>query len=122
MAGVEFEALTSLLVLEEIAKGDPEAAAKRTAACAGLPQVLIEPAAVVLAKQLVALKAVPVTEPEDAMHIALATLHHLDYIVSWNFVHMVSGSAKYRLQKCLAQLGHVPPLIVNPEEFLQELP
>jgi len=34
--------------------------------------------------------AIPRTEPEDALHIALASVNHLDALASWNFKHIVS--------------------------------
>ena len=34
--------------------------------------------------------AIPVSEPEDTYHIAIASLHHIDALASWNFSHIVS--------------------------------
>lgn len=34
--------------------------------------------------------AIPVSEPEDAYHIAIAAIHHIDALASWNFSHIVS--------------------------------
>lgn len=34
--------------------------------------------------------AIPMSEPEDAYHIAIASMNHLDALVSWNFKHIVS--------------------------------
>jgi hypothetical protein len=74
-----------------------------------------------LAKQLIDLGAVPKTEPEDALHIALATLVQMDYIVSWNFAHLVGVSAKLKLNEAIKQLGLIPPKFATPEDLLLEI-
>lgn len=42
-----------------------------------------------LAMEYVSRGAVPESYPEDAMHIAVASLHGMDYLLSWNFRHIV---------------------------------
>jgi hypothetical protein len=46
--------------------------------------------AVDLAKAYIAEKVVGETSFADCLHIALATIHHADYLVSWNFKHIVN--------------------------------
>jgi hypothetical protein len=67
-------------------------------------------------------KAIPADEEEDAVHIALATLSGVEFIATWNFAHMVSPAAKYRLQKHIDFLGYACPLLATPEELLETLP
>ena len=117
----EFVAWMSDLVLDEASAGDPSAAAARIAACAGLSLLDINPAAQSFARELIRTGAVPPTEPEDALHIALATVHQMDYIASWNFAHLVGPAAKFKLQSKIAALGHRPPIIATPEEIFEEL-
>lgn len=119
--GVAFEAVTSNLVLREVAAGNPEAAMRRLAICQPLPKFSVEADCEELAERLIAAGAVPPTEQEDAIHIALATLVQVEYIATWNFAHMVSPAAKYRLQKHIEQLGFTPPLLATPEELLETL-
>jgi len=42
-----------------------------------------------LAKEYVKYGAVPESYPEDAYHIAVAVLNEMDYLLSWNFRHIV---------------------------------
>jgi len=63
--------------------------------------------------------AIPVTEPEDALHIAIATVSHAHYLVTWNFAHLVGPDTKLRLLDTLRALGHTPPLLTTPEELLE---
>jgi hypothetical protein len=75
-----------------------------------------------LARLLIKAGAVPDTEPEDALHLALATLAGVDYIVTWNFAHMVGPSAKAQLSRHIENLGYKPPLIATPDDLLEEFP
>ncbi len=121
MAGRCYEPLISVLVMSEIRRGDVTAAAERVAVCSSLAQLSLTQSAERLAQQLIDMRAVPATEPEDALHIALATLAEVDYLASWNFAHIVGPSAKLKLQFQLKELGYKPPAIASPEEILEEL-
>ena len=46
--------------------------------------------AVNLANEYIDKGAIPMSEPEDAYHIAIASVNHLDALASWNFKHIVS--------------------------------
>jgi predicted nucleic acid-binding protein len=63
--------------------------------------------------------AIPVTEPEDALHIAIATISQAHYLVTWNFAHLVGPDTKLRLLDTLRALGHTLPLLTTPEELLE---
>lgn len=76
-------------MLQEAARGDAEAAKQRLLACEQAVSLDISQDAQHLALLLIKAGAVPETEPEDALHLALATLAGVDYIVTWNFAHMV---------------------------------
>ena len=109
----------SELVLAEVGRGDPHAAQRRLALVAGL-QCLPEPANVVsLAMRLMDADVVPMTEPEDATHIALATLSQATYLVTWNFSHFVGPEAKFKVFAALRDWGYTPPLFTTPEELLE---
>jgi hypothetical protein len=62
---------------------------------------------------------VPRSEPEDASHIAQATLVQTDYIATWNFAHMGGPQAKYRLVQNIERWGYKAPLLATPEEIFE---
>lgn len=117
-----FTPLISGLVLQEAARGDPQAALLRLQACEQADSLQVSLEAQSLGQRLMNVGAVPQTEPEDALHLALATLAQVDYIVTWNFKHMVGPSAKALLVRHIERLGYAAPLIATPEELLEELP
>ena len=111
------QACLSALVIEEISRGDAEAAQKRLNLAQGLLQLKQIPEATALAHRLINAGAVPRTEPEDALHIALATVHQCRLLVSWNFAHFVGFEPRYRLLEQLKGWGYSPAYLVTPEEI-----
>jgi hypothetical protein len=107
------------LVIEEAARGDPSAAVLRLDVLQQLPVLPIETAAKELATAIIGAGAIPGTEPEDALHIAVATVSQVHYLVTWNCAHLVGPDAKLRLLDTLRALGHAPPLLTTPEELLE---
>lgn len=93
----------SQLVLDEIAKGNPEAAHRRLAMVEGLQSVVVTAEALDLAARLISSGVVPANEPEDATHIALAALHKFAFLVTWNFSHFVGSEAKLQVMRALSE-------------------
>lgn len=115
----QYELCCSQLTIDEVTKGDHAAAARRLALTDQCTLLPYDEAAAAFAIRLIEVKAVPITEPEDATHIAIATLALVKYIASWNFSHMVGPQAKRQLEKAIAGLGHEPPLLATPEEIFE---
>ena len=109
------------MVISEISRGDPGAALRRAQLCEGLESLIVDEKATALAQQLIHLKAIPEQEPEDATHIAVATLNNIQFIASWNFSHLVGPEAKFKLQTQLKDLGYPVPLLATPEDLLEVL-
>jgi predicted nucleic acid-binding protein len=118
-AGDYWSLAISELVIEEAARGDPLAAAERLHAVRKLDVLPIGSEAQILAQSLISSGALPPTEPEDALHIALATVTGARYLVSWNFAHLVGPDAKVKLLDAVRACGKVPALLTTPEELLE---
>ncbi len=114
-----WEIAISALVIEEAAKGDPTAANRRLQALRDLPSLPIRAQARDLATSLVQSGIVPASEPEDALHVAIATVSKMHYLLTWNFAHLAGPDAKQRLLDGLRTLGYTPPLLTTPEELLE---
>jgi predicted nucleic acid-binding protein len=119
LANERFELFVSNVVIDECAIGNEEAANRRVGVCSVLNSLAINAAATELSLQLMQQGTAPHTEPEDALHIALATVHGMDCIATWNFSHMASRDAKVKLSDGLTQLGFKPPVMATPEELLE---
>jgi hypothetical protein len=112
----------SELVVEESARGDPAAAQMRLLAINPLDLIPITQEMQIFAQELITAGAIPPTEPEDALHIAVATLSGAHYLVSWNFAHLVGPDRKITLLDTIRSLGQTPALLTTPEELMEMLP
>jgi predicted nucleic acid-binding protein len=121
LQGQKFEAFTSELVIDEITKGDVMAARRRVEVSSAASVLAITPEADNFATLLINSGAIPPTEPEDALHIAIATLSKMDYILSFNFAHMVGAESKFLLQTAIASLGYKPPYLVTADDLLEAI-
>ncbi len=64
-------------------------------------------------------KAVPESEPRDAAHIALAAVHGLTYLVTWNFKHILNPHLQRRIGDNCRESGFTPATICTPEQLLE---
>ena len=79
---------------EEAKRGDPDAAQRRLQVLEDLPFLEIVNEAEGLAAALIAEGAIPASAKDDAAHIALATVHNVDYLLTWNFRHIDNAETK----------------------------
>jgi hypothetical protein len=55
----------------------------------------------------------------DALHLAVATFHGMDFLVSWNFSHILSARIRSIIQEINALRGILTPIICTPEELME---
>jgi predicted nucleic acid-binding protein len=116
-ASGKFRLLISQLVRDECCGGDPAAAAERLQAIDSLELLDITEAVQDLADKLTAAGAVPPSEPRDALHIAIAAAHGVQYLVTWNFKHIANAAMRGRIEAVCRDAGFEPPIICTPEEL-----
>ena len=112
-----FDLYVSVLVVEEAKAGGAEAAQSRLAAISGLPILEINDAAEQLSKRLMDEGAIPSSRTEDALHISLATVHGMDFLLTWNFRHINNAEMKARIRTAIETVGYECPVICSPEEL-----
>jgi hypothetical protein len=107
-------------VLRECGAGDPDAAKKRLAALNNVPLLLITEQALHIAESLVERGIVPAKAAEDALHIAIATVNGVYYLLTWNCRHIANPEIQRGIAEYLEQTGLFLPFICTPEELLGE--
>jgi hypothetical protein len=117
-----FELYTSEVVRIEAAAGDATAAAERLVALDPLPLLDVTPAATALAGALIAEQAFPPNEARDALHVAVATVHGMDYLLTWNFKHIANAQMQDRIVEVCQRHGYRPPVICSPEALSEPSP
>lgn len=115
-----FEPHISALVVQEAEHGDAEAAQKRLSAISKMPVLSISDEAERLASLLIKDGPIPEQYPEDALHIALATVNGMDYLLTWNFTHINNAQMKAKIISLVEAEGYLCPTICSPEELLGE--
>ena len=118
-AAERFDLFVSQLVVRECSGGDTAAVNDRLDCIAALPVLPITPEAEALVVALIKGRAVPESQPNDALHIALAAVHGVQYLVSWNFRHIVNASLRPAIERVCRDRGYDPPILCTPEELLE---
>jgi hypothetical protein len=108
----------SQLVLDECSDGDPSAAAERLEVVKNVDLIESSGEVDALAAALIAGKAIPVSEPRDAFHIAISAVNGVDYLLTWNFKHIANASLRGRIEQVCRDAGFDPPIICTPDELM----
>lgn len=115
----DFELIVSDLVMEEVNRGDAEAAIARRAALEGIPVLCTQDEAIGLAETLLSSGMIPREAVADALHIALAATHGMDYLLTWNCKHIANAQIRNRIVAVVEGAGYSCPVICTPEELLE---
>lgn len=110
----------SQLVAIEASGGDEGSAGQRAAILEGIPRLAITDAAGELAERLVRSGAVPTQAAEDALHIALAAVHGIEYLLTWNCRHIANATMRPAIESACRTAGYEPPVICTPEELIDD--
>src|SRR5580700_10700982 len=110
----------SQLVIDEASAGDPAAAHERLKALQNLPLLDITPDVAGLASSILAAGKVPRKAATDAAHIAIAAVHGMDFLVTWNCVHIANAAIARALAFICREHGCECPVICTPEELMGE--
>lgn len=113
-----FELLVSEAVLDEIHRGDPRLAARRGALVRSIKVADTTALAAQLARDLIAERALPTIATADALHIGIATANGADFLLSWNFRHIVNAQMRHRIEGVCSDAGFEAPTICTPEELM----
>jgi hypothetical protein len=115
-----YELYSSRLVVVECQAGDPQAAADRMAAMAGIPLLEQSPEVASLAEALLRDVPLPPKAASDALHIATAAVHGMEYLLTWNCTHIANVTFRPQIEAVCRAAGYEPPLICTPEELSVE--
>jgi predicted nucleic acid-binding protein len=118
-AALEFAFYASRLVVAEAQLGDPTAAAARLALLEPITLLAETAESRVLARRLLAVGGLPAKAASDALHIAIATVHGMDYLVTWNCKHIANARMLRFVGETCRAAGFEVPVICTPEELAE---
>ncbi len=113
-----YEMVISAIVIDELMRAPESKRELLLAQVDGLELLQITPEAEHLARLYIRNKILPARSLDDARHVAVATLHRVDALVSWNFGHLVNVRRTMAIHELHALMGLHIINIVTPEEVL----
>jgi predicted nucleic acid-binding protein len=117
---VGFESYVSQIVMQEVSAGDPDAAAQRVQAVKDLAVLQVTDDVPRLAEELIQRVPLPAKAAADAVHIAMAVVHGMDYLLTWNCTHIANAALRSRIDAICRARGYEPVIICTPEELLED--
>lgn len=114
----KYELLTSPAVINELSAGIPERSAQRLSLIRGLSLLPIEPAIITIAETYMRQKVMPADPTGDALHLAIASFHKCDFLVTWNCQHIANANKFGHIRRVNTMLGLFVPSLVTPLELL----
>lgn len=114
-----FELFGSAVVIKEARDGTPELAAARLEFMREVTLLEITPEADELKAELLRQAALPSKAELDALHIAVATVHGMDYLASWNCRHIANAVTLPKVYAICRSSGYEPPLVCTPLELME---
>ena len=112
-----FTMYVSQAVLNEVAQGDTEIAVQRMELLRGVPLLELDQAVQDLASQFLTRSNLPPKAHIDAIHAA-ATVHGLDYLLTWNCKHIANAQIQGKLAEISFDCGYELPILCTPYELL----
>jgi len=109
------------LVVAEAGRGDIEIAGKRLDHLRGIPELRVTAESRDVARTLVEQGALPQKAQADALHIAVAAVHHMDLLLTWNCRHIDNPVTKPVVRSICATMGFSCPEICTPLQLLEAM-
>ena len=116
-----FEFIISDIVLNEVSRGDVIASQRRLEVLANLPVLDVSLESIMLEENLIDAGGVPQHSRPDAQHIAIATVNSIEYLISWNYKHIVNEAKRQLINEICHAAGFQPTILCTPIELIEEI-
>ena len=113
-----FVFVISPIVLAETSQGDANAVQQRLEVLSHLTVLEVLPEADILTQKLLDTGAVPQNFRSDAEHIAITTVHEVEYLASWNHKHIVNPNKREHINQVCREAGFEPTTICTPTDLI----
>ena len=116
----KYDLVTSQYVIDEASDGETSLAQDRLRALEGIPLLPAEAEVQVITDEIMVRAILPPKAVFDALHIAIAAHHRIDYLLTWNCRHIANGRILSRVYAVLHDLAIPIPVICTPEELVED--
>jgi predicted nucleic acid-binding protein len=117
---MDYDLFTSELTVVEAAAGNPEAASRRLKSLEDIAELPMDKEVQDLAELLIKNGGIPTAAEADALHVAVAAVHNIDYLLTWNCRHIDNATKKPLIRAIIIEAGYSYPEICTPMELLPE--
>jgi hypothetical protein len=114
------ELFSSQVVLDEIKSGEIAMARQRLAVMAGITLLRLTDEAETLTQHILDSGLLPADADRDAAHIAPATVHEMDVLLSWNCRHIANAAIQARLRALVEKSGFTLPVLCTLDQLTGE--
>jgi predicted nucleic acid-binding protein len=115
-----YDLFVSEAVIAECGAGDPQAAQERLDRLANLPVLDVTGEVEDLADRLVQGIPLPAKANIDALHVALATVHGIDFLLTWNCTHIANAALQHKIEAVCRAAGYNCPTICTPQQLMED--
>jgi len=113
-----YELFASTVVVDEARKGEGKLAAERLEFLREVALLDVTPESRSLAAELVRAAKIPSKAEIDALHIAIAAINGMTYLLSWNCAHIVNAATLPSVYEVCRRNGYEPPFVCTPQELM----
>ena len=89
------------------------------AAIEGIPKLEVTEEVRALCKALITEGPIPSKAELDAYHIAVAAVHGMEYLLTWNCTHIANAVMRPKVESVCREHGYEPPIICTPQELME---
>jgi hypothetical protein len=114
----DFQLYSSQAVIKETSQGDTAIATQHLKIVRNLALIDLNQSVLDLAEQFLERSSLPAKADVDAIHIAAATVHGMDYLLTWNCKHIANAQIQRKLAEISLDFGYELPILCTPYELL----
>jgi len=116
-----YDLVTSDAVLDELDRGDHPVKEHALSMVQTLTLLEIGPETAEIVDAYILNKVMPGDPLGDALHLALASYHKCDFLLTWNCRHLANANKFGHIRRINTLLGLFVPALVTPLELLGDL-
>jgi len=114
----EFKLVTSPAVIDELRRGTTPATQQRLDLLCGIELLEINEEVEEIAQIYINRLVMPKDPVGDALHLALASVHRVDVLLTWNCKHLANPNKMSHIRMINFELGLAMPMLMTPVNYL----
>lgn len=113
-----YQLVTSMAVIEELERGDYPNKERTVELVADIPLLSINTEIHEIVETYIRRKLMPADVMGDALHLATASFHGCDFLLTWNCKHLANANKFSHIRRLNTLLGLYVPALITPVELL----